>query len=292
MKISDLGLSPEYEKICELMFAGDSAQAYMLIEKYENRKELMPLLCIAAVESLWRNDESDRSWEYLRPQITAVQEECLRHSACFFVWWGIFSLRLAESVKADPEFPLAPFWKEIILLVFFKSGWGGGTCYNYGLLSASLVLDHILIKQVYMTDISDFFLDDLLDELASLNTDTLNMNECPFRKTTFKTWTNPYVTSLLIWEGIPYRAMRVLKKAFPNWSKTEILGTADGVLKSAQEWKAVGNLEQSEQSGRYALNLLRLIPTEYRKRAYYKKRKQAYIFAGRMRMADICSQAQ
>ncbi len=289
MKISDLNLSPEYEKICELMFADDSAQAYLLIEKYENRKDLMPLLCIAAVESLWRNEEKNAALDLLKPMITPAQEDSLRDCAHYFVWWGIFSLRLAESVKADPEFPLAPFWKEIILLAFYKSGNGGGTCYNYGLLPISAVLEHILEKHIYMTDLSDFFFEDLPDELASLNTETLNLSECLFTKMKFKNWTNPHVKSLIIWGGIPYRAMRILRRTFPSWTDADRLQAADSILKIAKESESVGNREEAEKWGGFACNMLKLISPKNRKRAYYKKRGQAYLFAGRTEMAEICS---
>ena len=285
MKLTDLGFSSEYADICELMFSENRSEAFSEIEKYKHTEIYVPLLIIAAVESLWRNEEKNTALDLLKPMITPAQEDSLRHCSHFFVWWGIFSLRLAESVKADPEFPLAPFWKEIILLAFYKTGDGGGTCYNYGLLPISVILEHILEKQYYMTDLNDFFLEDLLDELASLDTDTLNLIECPFTKISFKPWTNPNVTSLYIWLGTPYRVMRVLKKAFPNWSEAAIKEEAANAIKSAEESQRKG-FDDVLFYSRSALNFLRLISPQNRKSSYYKMRKKAYRLAGRGKMAE------
>ena len=275
------------------MFSGKRKSAFLEIEKSENREQYIPLLCLDYAESIWfsalrRKKERNPARKLLQSLTTPVQEDTLRHTALHFVWWSKFSLRLAELAKAASDFPLAPFWKEIVLLAFYKTGNGGGTCYNYGLLPISTVLNHIQEKNPYLADLSDFFLQDIPDELALLNTRIINITDCPLTKMTFKKWRNLFVKQIIIRPNIPYRAMRVLRRTFPEWDNAEILSQADYLLKFAEERKSVES-QEAQKFGLYALNLLRLIPADYRKHTYYQKRRQAYVSAGNERMAEFCS---
>jgi hypothetical protein len=211
------------QHMCNLLLSEEETNlelAYQLIESGGMHPDFIAPLVILFVEEIWRNNtlQDNRLLTFSKAIFTNEDIEQLTESANFFVWWGIFSKRLAENKTGNLLF-LKPYWKEVVSLAFMRSGNGGGTCYRYKILPVTTILTKMTQDwQWYSSlDLWDFELKNLFVELANLPSyvTEINLTLCKLEKLSPSTWQNPHIEKIILWQTNKKR-VPLLREYFPN----------------------------------------------------------------------------
>jgi tetratricopeptide (TPR) repeat protein len=278
-------------KIYSLFMSGDEsneALAFQLIEGGGFHQELIaPLVATIIANRFWQDYESivkkhSNFLELFKQDLQDVKQFIEEKLMGFSQYDSDNQL---EVLKNYPT--LAKNWREIVGCVFQLTTFGGRTCFQQQIFPVQTIFE-VLLKYNDTLILTDFGLEDLPTEIATVKATYIELYDNPFQNLQEKEWVNMNIKHVYLDSNLPLETIRKILKHFPTAQNAVFNYLAGSLKSSGHRAQRENRMEEAQELSLRALALYKLMSVASRDKNYYHNRAHSYNNSGKYEMALKC----